>query len=453
MDHIPSDRILGEIRRWKDLPALARAARKRTIDHAMYFHFKPGVKRYVPLALKPWVVTSGQRRALRALCMTLEGAARRLLELRMSAPDLDELLPLTEGELDWIRDAYRGRWRRPETFFSRMDLLTDLGAAGWLERAKFLEANFVGIGATYYCWSAGRIAHELFSPRLEKAVGPLEPEDDILEMIHRRCRSHGRRIGRPDPVVAFVEQKTVEHGPFEYQTMERIYRDRGRRVVVADPAELNVRRGELYAGRDRVDLLYRDPTLLEFVEMETEGHDTKALRFAFRENRVVSTLGGEMDHKAIFELFSSPRWARLFRPRERDVFRKHVPWTRLLRDARVDGVDLLPHVRRERERLILKPNRDYGGTGICVGSLCTAAEWDRAIEGALGRAVVQERLPFVRDVYPVVEGGRVNFEPRYVIAGLHAGADESVFLGRMSKEPIVNITRGGAIVGVLVAKE
>ncbi len=424
----------------------------------MFFHFRPGVKRYVPLALKPWVVLPSQRAKLAYRCMKLEAAGCRLLQVRMREPALRELLPFSEDEERWIRDSYRGEVGRPETLFSRMDLSADLGRPDWLDRARFLEANLVGIGATYYCWSAGRIAHELFAPRLERSLGfPLAPEDDILEMILRRCRAHGRKIGRPNPTVAFLEQ-SIEHGPYEYRTMQEIYRERGHRVVVADPGELEFRRGEVTFRNDRIDLLYRDPTLAELVEMEGEGADLRAVRHAFRENRVVSSLAGEVDHKAIFELFTDSRWSRLFTPEERRVFRAHVPWTRLLREATTEGIegkriDLMAYVRRERERLLLKPNREYGGSGIAIGSRSTSAEWDRALERGVGRVVVQERLSFLRDRYPVIRDGRVRFEERYGVVGVHAGDDECVILGRMSEEPIVNITRGGAIVGVLVGKE
>ena len=51
---------------------------------------------------------------------------------------------------------------------------------------------------------------------------------------------------------------------------------------------------------------------------------------------------------------------------ERQVFRRHILWTRILSDRRTllpDGQngDLLPYVRREYESLVLKPNRNYGG--------------------------------------------------------------------------------------------
>jgi hypothetical protein len=266
-------------------------------------------------------------------------------------------------------------------------------------------------------------------------------------MIIRRCHEHGRKIGRPRPTVAFVETKRVEQGPFEYQTMAPIYRSRGYEVVVADPVELSVHRGEIYYGRTKVDLLYRDPTLAEFVEMEEEGDDLRAVKLALRRNQVVSSPAGEFDHKGVLELFSSPRFARHFGRHP------HVPWTRVLRAERVDGVDLPEHVRRRREDLVMKPNREYGGRGVTIGERASSAEWEALIGDGVrhpGRYVVQERIPFNRERVPVVQGGRVRQVDRYIVAGVHAGPEGSAILARMSADPVVNITRGGAIVGVLV---
>lgn len=376
MDYIPNgelNRLMRRIPR-EDLLRLEREIRREAARRKVFFHFREGQKRYIPIALKPWVLTRAQHAFLRGASHALERAARRVLAMRQSDPGVRAILPMTEEEERWIGDAYRGDYGRPETLFSRMDVSTHLGRPDWRERLRFIEANLVGIGAAYYCYSAGRIAYEAIAPVLRKHAPSLRfrPQDDLLEMIHRRCRAHGKKIGRPDPAIAFIEFRRVLLGPFEFETMCGIYRERGYRTVVADPTELDVRRGELYARGTRVDLLYRDPTLLDLVEMEEEDRvDLAAIRWAFRENRVVSSLCGEVDHKGLFELFSGS-WLRRFPPRERALLRRTVPWTRVLRETKTEDpsgrrVDLPDHARRRREDLVMKPNRGYGGSGIKIG--------------------------------------------------------------------------------------
>jgi hypothetical protein len=429
--------------RWP-LRDIDRAIRRETRARDVFFHYRRGVKRYVPMALRPWVLDPAQRRYLRRVVTRLETSALRVIAAWFDREDLQALLPMTEGELRWLRNAYGGRFSRPETVFSRVDLSTQFERPDWKERARFLEVNLCGIGAAYYTWCAGQVAKEVFSPHLPF---PTETEDDVLDMILERCFEHGSKVGRPRPTVALVENRRVQLGPYEYPHMAEVYRSRGYDVVVADPIELRVRGGEVYAADTRIDILYRDPTLAELVTMEADGGDLRAVKLALRRNQVVSSLAGEFDHKGVLELFSSPRWSWLVGRH------RHVPWTRVLRPERVDGVDLPEHVRRRKDRLVLKPNRDYGGHGVAIGERTSAARWDEIIDDGLrhpGRWVAQERLPLHRGRFPQVMNGRRRTVERYVVAGVHATRRGVAVLARMSREPVVNITRGGAIVGVLV---
>src|SRR5205085_6610476 len=71
-------------------------------------------------------------------------------------------------------------------------------------------------------------------------------------------------------------------------------------------------------------------------------------------------------------------------------------------------VDLVEHVRRERERFVLKPNDDYGGAGIVLGWTVDAGEWEAALARALAEPyIVQERVPIPMEPYPSYVEGRV----------------------------------------------
>ncbi len=446
MDYFPSSKVSAQLKKLPTamLRTAARAIESQIRRRDVYFHFKRDVKRYIPMALKPWIVTTKQTDYLGAASRLVQSAALRVYRRWFRRPDLQKLMPLTETEQRWVSDAYGGDFVRPETMMARADVATQLGLADWKRRMKFLEINLCGIGATYYCHSAARIAGEVIAPLL--GVRGVGFADDLMDMIMGQCRTHGAKIGRPDPVVALMEYRRCNEGPFEYETMARLYTERGYRVIVADPIELEVRRGELWAGKTRVDILYRDPTLLDLIWMEEQGDDLRAVKHAFRKNQVVSSLGGEMDHKSLFEIFSSPAYERMFAARERVVLRRHIPWTRVVRDETAE------EIRRRRTRLVIKPNREYGGKGIQIGNRVTVAAWDRVIEDGVrhpARYVAQERIEFNEDDYPILENGRVRWRKRFVVTGVHATPSGTAILARMSEEPVVNITRGGAIVGVL----
>ena len=86
-----------------------------------------------------------------------------------------------------------------------------------------------------------------------------------------------------------------------------------------------------------------------------------------------------------------------------------MPWTRHLTEAKVtrDGrtVDLPRYVRENRERLVLKPNDEYGGKGVFLGAEMTDADWEAALAESLRSAyVVQEKVELARQSSPSSRG-------------------------------------------------
>src|SRR5260221_6801415 len=72
---------------------------------------------------------------------------------------------------------------------------------------------------------------------------------------------------------------------------------------------------------------------------------------------------------------------------ERELIRKHVPWTRVVADVRTSHygtpVELLAFLRSERTNLVLKPSDEYGGTGVTVGWGCSEGGRGTANEKAI----------------------------------------------------------------------
>ena len=101
------------------------------------------------------------------------------------------------------------------------------------------------------------------------------------------------------------------------------------------------------------------------------------MRTLFRQNRIISSIAAELDQKSCWEILTDPQFTqKYFSADERQVFRRHILWTRIVSDRRTllpDGQigDLLAYVRREHEHLVLKPNRSYGGQGVLIGHLAT----------------------------------------------------------------------------------
>jgi len=130
-----------------------------------------------------------------------------------------------------------------------------------------------------------------------------------------------------------------------------------------------------------------------------------------------------------------------------------VPWTRVVADVQTAHygvpIELLSFVRRERNKLVLKPSDEYGGTGVTLGWETDERAWDEVIGKALSDSsrawIVQERIPIRREVYPWVKpDGTVEFRDMlvdfapYLFRGKLAG-----FLTRLSATGLANVTSGG----------
>ena len=117
--------------------------------------------------------------------------------------------------------------------------------------------------------------------------------------------------------------------------------------------------------------------------------------------------------------------------------------------------DLLPYLRTNRERLVIKPNDEYGGTGVTLGWESTGSQWDDAIARAVAERargwVAQERIAVRREIFPICDASgvamrdmQVDFGP-YIFRGRLAG-----FLTRLSETGLANVTSGGGQVPAFV---
>jgi hypothetical protein len=180
----------------------------------------------------------------------------------------------------------------------------------------------------------------------------------------------------------------------------------------------------------------------------------------FQQNRVISSITAELDQKSCWEVLTDPQFTqKYFSPDERQVFRRHILWTRILSDRRTrlpDGHEggLLDYVRREHESLVLKPNRSYGGQGIVIGHLLERAEWESAIDRALSdseRWVVQQLASIPVSEFPVIgPDGQLHVEPFYTVMGFAPTKYGVAILGRASQKQVVNVAQRGGMCVVLV---
>jgi uncharacterized circularly permuted ATP-grasp superfamily protein len=256
-------------------------------------------------------------------------------------------------------------------------------------------------------------------------------------------------------VVAIVDWEDVKTRP-DQEILAEVFRAAGVPCVLADPREVELRRGHLWARRRRVDVVYRRALLAELAQRAGE---TRALLDAYRGQNAVFVNSFRChlsEDKAFLALLTDEAFAGLLTAAEHERVRALVPWTRKLEDRRTrwraEEVDLLAFAREQQQGLVLKPAHGYGGQSVLVGADTPAAAWDAALRRGTGEAwVLQERVPIPVEEFPVVAGGALGFEPLHVnvnpfyVAGRAPGA-----VSRASRGAVINVSAGGGSVPVFV---
>ena len=228
---------------------------------------------------------------------------------------------------------------------------------------------------------------------------------------------------------------------------------------LADPRELYEKRGEVWYRDTPVDIVYRNFEAREIIEMEREGGDTRGIRLAFEKNQVISSLTGDFDHKAMWEVLASGEFDAYFNSADAATFKRHLPWTRVVAerktlDAFGREADLVDLLRKGRESLVLKPDRLCGGYGVNIGRNLSPSEWESAIDEALRNDwVVQAYSPPEITKFPVLEDGALSFEDHNIVYGISSTPDGTAVLGRVSREGVVNVAQQGGLMPVLRLSE
>jgi carboxypeptidase Taq len=446
---------------------------KRLADEAVkaeVVYERDGTLQPIPVMLRPLLAMNEQTAYVSLVCNQLLDALKRLPSLYLSDPAVRAAVAISPGEDAFLREMWTPEHARNNAVYGRLDAVCDFPAAAWQESLAFMEANLSGVGGISYSPLAEQLVMREIVPSLRAHDPGLEIElpRDQRDIFVQALIDHSRSVGRPGCRLCFVEPKYCEDGINEQAVLREFLGARhGLSIAHADPSELEIRNGEVCYEGQPVDILYRDYETRDLLALEDElGRKLDGMRLMFRENRVVSSLSGDFDHKSSFEVLTDPSIAeRHFSSDECRLFRRHVLWTRVLSARRTmlpdhrDG-DLLEYVRTHREFLVLKPNRSYGGEGVTIGASSTEAEWGRAMEEALAAGaedpdyafVVQAatRLPVAE--FPVVgPTGRVFMEPFYAVMGFAPTEHGLGIMARVSQKQVVNVAQNGGMAAVLTA--
>ena len=409
--------------------------------------------------LRPFFLAAADEGRVRHAAETLWQLGERVAQVAIDRPDLLRQLALSDDEI---------RLARIDPGYKTTSTAARADAFVLPDSLQFAEYNGESPAGAGYSQRLAEVfdAEPLMTRFRERYHARMyRPVDLLLDALIASYREWGGTAS--PPLMAIVDWREVPTFS-EFEILRDAFKARGIPTIIADPRDLEyVAAGSapeagLYADGQRIDYVYRRVLINDMLARPDE---CRALVEAYERRAVcvANSLRCKIPHKkAFFAVLTDERHANLFSADERELIRRHVPWTVLVEEGRVtrdgDSIDLLPHLRRHRDRFVIKPNDEYGGTGVTLGWETTEAEWDAAIARAVAERdrgwVAQEQIKVRRELFPICGGDGVamrdmlvDFAP-YLFRGRLSG-----FLTRLSATGLANVTSGGGQVPAFVVSE
>ena len=404
--------------------------------------------------LRPHFVTEKDFARISSICETLWGAIQKVKEAAIGDPSLlDELgLNGVERELVTIDPGYSA-----VSPTARLDSFLTDDAYSFVELNGENPAGIAYADAAYEVFSALPVMRRFAE---KYGVRQLYGRRLMLDtLLSSYTEFLGRKIDRK-PSIAIVDFRDLPTAK-EFELFREYFESEGYEAIVCAPDELEFRNGRLRTGDFEIDIVYKRLLVNEYLPIMRES---PALLDAYRARAIcmVNSFRSKLIHKkALFAVLTNERYSSLFSTEEHYIIHSHVPWTRHVREEKTDcqgaQVDLLDFIALNRDRLVLKPNDDYGGHGIYIGWNTDEIAWSEAVRSALanGDYLVQERVRTAREVFPALQAdGSVEFAEQLVDLDplLFNGKVGSAFT-RLSFTELANVSSGGGMVPTFIISE
>jgi uncharacterized circularly permuted ATP-grasp superfamily protein len=372
------------------------------------------------------------------------------------------------------------------TFFNERSVLTeDLGMKPWEIDLAALPTNVVRLSATArldafltgdsfkfvefngetpaglaYIHALGQIYRQLPVFQRFEATYPTRFVSPLEHAVHAFLRIYHEEFGGrvEQPAFAIVDRLGDVPTNDEFRLVKAYLERLGHPCEIVDPRELDLHDGQVVANGRPIDILYRRLLMNEYHEIRD---DCPAFLEGYSGQKTcyLNTFRAKLVHKkAIFAFLTDERYTGVLTGPQREAIQAHVPWTRLLRPQETSfrglDIDLVAFVRRNRDYFVIKPNDEYGGTGVTLGFAATQDAWEDAIERGLEAGhVVQEavdihREPFLMktdagwDEVPAI----IDLDP-YINGPLVGGC-----LTRTSAQNLANVTAGGGTLPMFILR-
>ncbi|MEM0970387.1 MAG: hypothetical protein AAGJ31_13605, partial [Verrucomicrobiota bacterium] len=247
---------------------------------------------------------------------------------------------------------------------------------------------------------------------------------------------------------------------FELDQMVSEFRLRGRDALVIDARELTYENQTLSFRGQRISASYNK---FRVSTPDSQNHCWKrgfeeryeAFLQAQQEGVFVSVnnLCGMSiaEDKGMLALFFEPEIRELFSRTELSLIDQCIPWTGRLenREATIDGrtENLLPFLRANKDRFVLKPANEGRGFGVLIGKLLSQEEWELAIEpNPEVPYVIQEFVESVSLPIGNEKDGSFDMHSTYLTLALAIAQGKPMgLISRVSQNAVTNVAQQGFI--------
>jgi hypothetical protein len=434
----------------QDLAESSRATLDDGLERAKLIF---GGRRLSPY-LRPHFVAEIDFARITQICETVWSAIQKVKDAAVQDETIIARLGLTDIERDLVAIDPGYKAVSPT---ARLDSFLTSASYSFVELNGESPAGIAYADAAYDIFSSLPVM-KAFGKHYN--VRPMYGRRFMLEVL---LESYEEFLGhRPErkPRIAIIDLPGVPTVS-EFELFREFFEANGYPSVICTPQELEFSNHRLSVAGQPIDIVYKRLLVNEYLPIIDEY---PALLNAYRAGAIcmVNSFRSKLIHKkALFAVLTDRRYASLFSAAELAAIRAHVPWTRVVRSEQSDyeneQIDLLEFIRHNNERLVLKPNDDYGGHGITIGWNVDHGDWDAAIEKALanGDYLVQQRVPTARETFPALtDDGRIEFAEQLVDLDplLFNGKVGSAFT-RLSYTELANVSSGGGMVPTYIVSQ
>ena len=434
----------------KELAEASRAMLDEGLERAKLIF---GGRRLSPY-LRPHFVTEEDFSRVCSICETVWSAIQKVKDAAVQDSALIDELGLNEIERDLVSIDPGYVMISPT---ARLDSFLTEEAYSFVELNGESPAGIAYADAAYEIFSALPVMRR-FAEKYN--VRHLSGRRLMLDTL---LSAYTEFLGRrPDaaPRIAIVDFRGLPTEK-EFELFKDYFESQGYPAIISSPDELEFSGGKLRSGDFEIDIVYKRLLVNEYLPVMAEH---PALLDAYRARAIcmVNSFRSKLIHKkALFAVLTDERYAPLFAADEHAAISRHVPWTRRMRDRRTtyrnEQIDLVEFTAAHSDKLVLKPNDDYGGHGIYIGWNSDRAAWDAAIKHALtnGDYIVQERVRTARETFPALQpDGTIEFAEQLVDLDplLFNGKVGSAFT-RLSFTELANVSSGGGMVPTFIISE